>query len=352
MSGKYKQKVKNITVTIVVPIVVFLIMDAICVFVKQTHLITSMLDVNNLIRNIGITCALAYALSFNLSCGRFDLSLGAQRLVGTIVGGSIALSLGLSGVWLLVFAIISGIIFGFITGIVFVWTRVPPMVLGIGMGLVYECIAFTINGSSGLELFGVKGMKTLADPTFVIFVVIFMCVSIIFITSSTKFGYQLRAIQGSQKIAQSSGIKIFRHTVLCYTIAGGVVNVSGMMSAAMSNGMEAGLGFISNGAVMASCFPMMFGNVMAKWSNSGIGILSATIAIRFFASGLNKLELSESMVNAINMLAFLALLVYQANEHFLVNRKAEKARIAEAMVKKAGLASKVQHEKHFAVINS
>lgn len=337
MAGKQKQQIKNIAVTLGVPAITFLIMEAICIIVKDTHLIKSLLDVNNMVRNVGITCGLAYALSFNLSCGRFDLSLGAQRMVGTIIGGSIALSLGLSGVWLVIFSIISGLIFGFIVGMVFVVMRVPPMVLGIGMGLIYECVAFTVNGADGLSLFGVEGVSVLVNPAFIVIVVAIMCVCVYVMTTFTKFGYQLRAIQGSQRIAQNSGINIFKHTVCCYSFAGAVVNVSGIISAAMTNSMKASLGFTSNGTVMSACFPMMLGNVMAKWSNSAIGILSATVAIRFLNLGLTKLELSESISNVINMIAFLALLVFQANQYLFATKRLEKARIAQAKEKRLRL---------------
>ena len=151
-----KETIKNVLFTIAFPIVMYVIMEAIVYAAKGTHVITSMLDVKSIIRNAGMAAMIAFALSFNLGSGRIDLSLGAQRLAGTIIGGVIALKLGLSGVWLMVFAIIFGALFGFLTGLMFVTFRVPPIVLGIGMGLIIEVIPYVATKGVGLNLFGKK----------------------------------------------------------------------------------------------------------------------------------------------------------------------------------------------------
>ncbi|HQO56168.1 MAG TPA: ABC transporter permease, partial [Clostridia bacterium] len=132
------RRIKNTLITLAFPVLMFLIMEAVCLIAAGRHVIdfSTNLDLVNLVRNTGIACAITYALSFNLTSGRLDLSLGAQRLAGTVIGSNIALALGLSGVWLLLFSLTFGLVFGLVVGLVFVWARVPPMVLGIGMGLI------------------------------------------------------------------------------------------------------------------------------------------------------------------------------------------------------------------------
>lgn len=64
---------------------------------------SSMLDFKNMVRGAGISAAIAFGLSMNLTSGRMDLSLGSQRVVATIVGGIVASKLGLGGAWVLLF---------------------------------------------------------------------------------------------------------------------------------------------------------------------------------------------------------------------------------------------------------
>lgn len=332
-----KQTIKNILFTLAFPVVMYIIMDIIVLLSKGTHIISSMLDFKSIVRNAGIAATIAYALSFNLGSGRIDLSLGAQRLAGTIIGGTIALNLGLSGIWLMLFAIVFGAIFGFITGMMFVTFRVPPIVLGIGMGLIIEVIPYVATKGIGLNLFGKEGVAVLSETWFIVAVVVIVAACVYFLLNKTRFGYELNAIQGSQQIAQNSGIKIFKHTVLCYTFAGALVCVAGVMAASYSTTLSAAMGLTSSGVVMGNMFPMILGGYIGRKSNSSIGIIVAALTIRIFSYGLTLLEFSEANASVFNMLFFVGFLVFLANEDLLRKKKAEKARLEEAIAYKKEL---------------
>ncbi len=339
MNSKMKTIIFNILYVLFIPAAVFLIMELIVFAAAGTHLLNSVLDIRNLLRDLGISTIIAYGLSLNLASGRFDLSLGAQRLVGTIIGGHIAISLGLDGVGLLIVAVLCGFIFGFIVGIVFITFRVPPVVLGIGMALIYESIAFAFSSGQGLQLFGVPDMEVLVNPVFTLIVlgIIMLCMYILF--AWTKFRYELHAVQGSQKIAQESGINIFRHVVICYTIAGALVAVSGVFNAAFTGSMTASIGLTSNGAVVSMAFPMFIGNYLARRSNLAVGILMGTLALKFFVLGLTALKLPSALQVALNMFAFIGFLVFLANQNSLRNYRAKRARIKEAREMRLSLTS-------------
>lgn len=330
------KRFKNLFYTVAFPLVMFLIMEIICYSVKGRHVIGSFLDVKTLVRNTGITAFSAFALSFNLTCGRFDLSLGAQRLAGTIVGGIVATSLGLSGVWVLVISVAFGLLFGLITGLFFVTLRIPPMVLGIGVGLLLECIPYKVSQGKGLNLFGKPGITILSNTYFVIALVIGVAFLISVLMNTTRFGYEMRAIQGSQLIARNSGIDIFKHAVICYTLAGAVICIAGVIDTGFTTQMSSTLGLATVGAVSQHMFAMVLGGFIGKWSNESVGIIIASITVRIFSLGLINLEFSEPNTNLANSILFVIFLVYVANQDFFKNRSAVAARIAEAQaIKKA-----------------
>ena len=332
-----KETIKNVLFTIAFPIVMYIIMEAIVFSSKGTHVITSMLDVKSIIRNAGMAAMIAFALSFNLGSGRIDLSLGAQRLAGTIIGGVIALNMGLSGVWLMIFAIIFGALFGCLTGLMFVTFRVPPIVLGIGMGLIIEVIPYVATKGVGLNLFGKPNIAVLSETWFIVTVVVIVGIIVYLLLNKTRFGYELNAIQGSQLISQNSGIKIFKHTVLCYTFAGALVCIAGVMAASYSTTLSASMGLTSSAVVMGNMFPMILGQYIGRKSNSSIGIIVAALTIRIFAYGLTLLEFSEANASVFNMLFFVGFLIFLANEDTFKKKKAEKARIEEAIAYKKEL---------------
>ncbi len=328
------KSVRKLLCLLAFPLITWLAMDLMCMVAAERHLFKSALDIRNYVRSVGISTCVALALSFNLASGRFDLSLGAQRLLATIVGANLAIRLGFGPVGMVLTVFVTGLIAGGIVGIVFVTSRVPPMVLGVGMTMIYESITFISCKGEGLSLFG-KGYDVLADLGFITAVIILACLFIVFLLQYTRFGYTLRAIRGSQSIAHNSGINIFSHVALCYTLAGGMASFGGLFNAAFEGSMNASMGMSSNSAVMSNCFPMFLGNYLAKWSNQPVGILFATLTLKLISTGMTALNLSASASQAINMGLFLLFLVIRANEYVVPRRKADLARCQLAREKSA-----------------
>ena len=336
---KRSSKLKDILFTVAFPVLTWLVMEILCLVLKNKHVIATALDIKTVIRNTGIAAVTAYALSFNLKEGRFDLSLGAQRMAGTIIGGLLAMALGLSGLWLLVFAVVFGFLFGVLTGLAFITLRVPPMVLGVGMALIWEVIPYLVSGGKGLNLFGVGGMSILTESWFQILVVVIMAVLVYILMNYTRLGYETKAVQGSQLIARNSGINIFRHAVECYALAGALVCIAGVLDVSFSTQMSSGLGNTSNGVVTANMFAMILGSYIGEKSDASIGILTAALTLTIFKYGLSLMELSDPNNSVINMLIFIGFLVFQANRHKAALNRACKARVELSKKRKAEVAA-------------
>lgn len=327
---------KQIGIALALPVAVYLIMETLIFSTQGGHLIKTMLDVRNLIRGAGISAVVAFAFSMNLTCGRMDLSLGAQRVAGTIMGGVVAEALGLGGISVLVFSILFGLLFGTITGTLFVTLRIPPMVLGIGMACIYECVGFAATDGVGLRLVGTSGVELLSNMNFTIGTVIILMVAMVFLMTYTKFSYEFRAVQGSQQIARSSGIDIFKNVVICYAVAGTIIAISGVLDAAFAGSMLATMGLTSNSSVMSEMFPMMIGTgFLSKYINQSVGIVSAAVAVRIFTVGLTAFNVSEAVSSSITMVMFIAFLAWQANSWRFARAKADRKRVAEAKALRA-----------------
>ena len=317
---------KGIGIAIALPVAVLIIMEILIGLFADGHVISSMLDFKNMVRGAGISAAIAFGLSMNLTSGRMDLSLGSQRVVATIVGGIVASKLGLGGAWVLLFAIIFGLIFGGIVGFLYVTLRIPPMVLGIGVACIYECIGFV----------GTKGVEILSNVNFTLAVVAVIVVVMMVTMTYTVFSYKFRAVRGAQQIAKNAGINVFVNVAICYTVAGILVAISGVLDAAFAGSMTASMGLTSNGVVMQHMFPMMIGGTfLSRYVNQSIGIISAAVAVKILGMGLTCFNLSDATSGVVNMAIFIAFLVYQANAYKIKQAKTDKLRIAEAKAYKA-----------------
>lgn len=213
--------------TLAVPLAVWAVMECLCRLGVGVGVINSAADLKNLARTWASTFCVALALSCNVTSGRMDLSLGAQSTLAAIIGGNLALRAGMGGSGILAVSVLVGMLAGGVVGLLYVRLKILPMILGIGMALVYECISFISFHSGGLGLFGVEKAANLSEVSFIILVMAVIMIIMSYMQVYSSFGYDYRAIQGNQRIAMNSGINIGKNAVICYTLAGGLVAVSG-----------------------------------------------------------------------------------------------------------------------------
>ena len=316
-NSNIKDTLLHIAKAVAVPLIVWAIMEVIDRSAVGMGVINNMADVKTLFRNLISSLAFALAISTNLNCGRMDLSMGAQMYVGVIFGGNIALSLGLGGIGVLLISMVIGGLCGLLIGTLFVNLRILPMVLGLGMTLVFECICFAINNQQGVIFFGRPGVEILSNITFIIIITAAIVLIAHYLFQFSRFGFRYRAIQGSQKLASDAGINIFTNCVLSYVIAGILVACAGVFTTAYSGALTPVLGMSSNGQVFSNMFPMVIG----AW----IGGLCNNREV-----GLAKLGVSSSVQNVIVYTLFLIFVVYNTNKHKIAYAKARKARKALA----------------------
>lgn len=322
--------IKNAICSFGVPVGIYLIMEIISRAVTGAGVVNNMADMKNLARTFASLFCIALALSCNLPAGRMDFSLGSQMIMAVIFGGNIALSLGMGGVGALILSIIVGVVAGFIVGLAFVKTRIIPMILGMGMALIYECISFSAFDSRGLQTFGNSKLAILSDVSFICIVVLLVTLVMGYLFLMSPFGYDRKAIQGNQRIAMNSGINIFSNCIICYTIAGGLVAIAGVFDTVFKGNLAPVLGMTSRATVMGNMFAVMLGMTLARFSNSVVGILMAVLSIKILTLGLSKLALDNSTQTIIIYFLFLILMIYRMNENEIKAWKKKKLRIAEA----------------------
>lgn len=265
-----------------------------------------------------------------------DLSLGAQMYAGVIFGGNIALMFHLGGIGVLLLSMVVGGICGLVIGFVFIKLRILPMVLGLGMTLVFECVCFAINNQQGVILFGKPGVDILSNITFVIIVSAAIVLAAYYLFQLSSFGFKYRAIQGSQKLAADAGINIYSNCVLCYVIAGVLVACAGVFTTIYQGNLTPVLGMSSNGKVFTNMFPMVLGTwIGLLCHNRELGILMGSVTVNIIILGLTKLGLSSSVQNVVVYALFLIFVIYNTNSSKIAYHKARKARLALAEKKLA-----------------
>lgn len=293
-------KMRGIGKTLLLPLGMFILMEIISFVFFHESLFSSKLDFNNFVRNVAISTIASYALSLNMASGRMDLSLGGQQLIGCIIGGNMALSLGMGPWGVLALSVVFGMVAGCIVGTLFITLRIEAFVLGLGMALVYEAIAASYS-IDGLRLFGLQSMGLLASPAFAILLALMVCVLMILLMNHSKIGLHYDAIRGSQRIAIDSGINITANALLCYTLCGGLIAAAGCLSAGKSGELGVALNLASAGTAFVGFVPVFLCFVLQRWCPMMVGIPISVITFQLLSMGLTKMELSSAASSTITM---------------------------------------------------
>lgn len=300
--------------TFAIPIIVFVIMNIASYQYRNQLMLSQTADIKNLFRTIIITFCFALALSANFPLGRMDLSAGAQMYMGCIIGGNIALLLGFSSTGILIFSMIVGMLCGLIVGTMFVTLRILPMVLGIGMTLIFETISFAAFDQEGITLYGHEGTELLSNIAYILVISIILTGIVTYLFNFSSFGYRRRAIQGSQRIAGDFGINIYINCVQCYIIAGALLAASGVFKTAYQGSLTPVLGMSSNGTLFSYMFPMMLGTWIGSFSgNPVLGVFIGSTAVSIFRIGLSKIGLDSSWQSLIVYIAWVIFMVIRFN---------------------------------------
>ncbi len=324
-------KIKSILKMLSLPIIVFLVMNTIDLMVTGQGVISSGTDVRALFRNILTTFSFALAINCNLRVGRMDLSLGSQMYLACIFGGNLALQMNLGGIGVLAFSMGLGLLCGLLVGTLYVQLRILPMIFGIGMSLIFECLSFGAYNQQGLMLYGKPGISILSEIWFVITVTLGMIAIMTFLFQYSTFGYKGRAVQGGQRLASDAGVNIYTNCIISYTLAGALAACAGVFNTAFMGTLVPTLDMGSNSMFFGSMFPMFVGTWLGAFvGNPVMGVLCGTISVRLLGLGLAKLSLEGTVQNVIIFTLFLLFMILRDNMSKLSYRKKRRARIALA----------------------
>lgn len=300
-------RMRGLGKALLLPVGMFVLMEIISFVVFHESLFASSLDWNNFIRNVAISMIASYALSLNMASGRMDLSLGGQQLIGCVIGGNIAMSLGLGPCGVLVLSVLFGMLAGLVVGLLFITLRIEAFVLGLGVALVFEALAASYS-MDGLRLFG-QNMSLLANPLFSIALAAAVCALMILLMNHSEVGLHYDAIRGSQRIAIESGINITANALLCYVLCGGLIALAGCLSAGKSGEMGTSLNLASAATAFVGFVPVFLCFVLQRWCPMMTGIPISVVTFQLLSMGLTKMELSSAASSTITMLILLLFMV-------------------------------------------
>jgi len=322
-----KTKIKGITKKIIgnlaIPAIVVIVVLLVCAFSGRSIFTTSS-QVSTYFSTAGILFLTTIALSINLNSGRFDFSLGSMATLSAIISGKITYSMlqgsNLSAPVMMIISLLIGCCLGLFSGGLYCLLNLPPIIVSLGVTLIYEGIAYAIT--EGRYLNAVVQNASMSYfrenwwPVTLIILIIFVVIYLIF--DRSKFGYNYRALKEGQKISRNVGIKEIPNALICYAISGALMGVVGFIQTYTTSNVSGGILNFASISIMFSAFlPMFIGGYIARYSNDKVGYLIAAFSLSLISSlfsvfyDVPNIDSIKSIIDALLLVVFL---IYLNNE--------------------------------------
>ena len=324
-SSKKGQLVKKIFGTIAIPLIVLVILEVICL-VNGRQMISNVTSFKNFVIYTAIVMITTIALSINLNSGRFDFSLGSMALLSSVFSAKITYAIlgggAGSAIMMLALNIVIGALLGLFSGAIYVLTKLPPIIVSLGVTLIFEGVLYTVTAGKYVmtEVQNASMAKFSGSWVYPLIIIAVVLIFVIVVFDHTKFCYDYNALKNGQKVAVNTGIKEVPNALLCYAICGGLMGIVGFLNTLRSSNINGGqLNFASIGIMFTAFLPMFIGGYISKYSNEKIGFLLAALCMSMlnstFAAFSN--EISASMQSIINAVLLVLFLIYLNNQGLL-----------------------------------
>ena len=217
-------------------LVIALLLIVLAGFITRPDRMADPDTVLTIVRFASIIGVISIGMTFVITAGGIDLSVGSVMGLASIVGSLAAVQAVAAGsTWLVlvIVPIVVGAAAGFLNGLVIAYGRVVPFMATLAMLVAARGLAELVsnrqtliindNGFKGFfrsDLFGI-------DPLIIIFAIVALAGW--FLLTRTTFGRRTVAIGGNYEASRLAGLKVKRHTVMLYVLAGTAAGIAGFM---------------------------------------------------------------------------------------------------------------------------
>ncbi len=330
MNTTFRRFAKNLCVTVAVPAIAYALIMLLCRAAGVESFGVGS-DWHNILLNTTYTGMIALAMSYNLTSGRFDFSIGSVMVLTIIISGTLALEYDLGPAMMLLIAVAAGAALGAVSGLVYVSLRLPPMIVSLGIAMIYEALGFLMNNGGGVKMMGKFNLLVFAREPNNLILMGAVLIALVYLLNYTKFGYNTRSLASGQKNAVDVGINEKRNAVGCYVLAGVLMAFAGLIYISQYGTLSPSTGLDSSSYFMGAFLPMFIGGSMARFSDRNIGVVIGAFIQACITSAFAKLGLSSSVQTVLNGVIVLLFLVYSTNQYKIAahRRHMEKKRRAQ-----------------------
>lgn len=296
-------------------------------FIVQGDASATAMNLMVFVKTATMTLVASLALNTNLNSGRMDFSLGATGILAALLAAKVLgedVSTISAIVNFLLLTMLFGMILGFINSLVFIFLKLPPIVMSLGMCLVFEGISKIIVGNNNSLMLNDSPItgNFFLEPIVIVPILAIVAAFMSAAFCYTKYGYNKAALVWDQKISVDTGINEVANCIACFVIAGALIGLYQVVDVCSLSNVSVKVDLGSSSTVFKNFLPIFIGGILAKYSNQIVGLFLAVVATTLLSTGMDaagQIGFSADVQSLITGFSVFAVLVYMVDKQRFVD---------------------------------
>lgn len=307
-------KTKNFLIAILIPLILYLVL----LLLKPDSMGGT--QIFDILRQAMLPAILAWGVAFACKLGLWHFAAGANVIAGIILGAGIGNRIGGGTAVIAICIIAVSTLIGLITGLIYVWIKVPSIIATVGCMLILESISALAWGGGGVQVDKSYGVLNQTPVVIIATVVCFIIAYIIY--TYTKFGFNLKAVSNNINVSKQQGINVKKVKIICFVLVGLFSGLFGMLALASSFVQAPTTNMGSMDMVFGAIICFFVANALDKRVNLIVGVYIGAVTVQLIKFGMVAVGISGQFNNAAVAIALLVFCAISSESKYMLMLRA------------------------------
>jgi inositol transport system permease protein len=246
-----KRRLSNDAAILLVLVAIALLFEAVGWSVRGASFLFSGQRLLVMVLQVSIIGLLAIGVTQVILTGGIDLSSGSVVALSAMIAASLAQSpttravfpelTNLPAVIPVAAGVATGMLAGLVNGSLIAYTGIPPFIATLGMMVSARGLARYYTRGQPVSML-TESYTRIGEGALPVFIFLFAAVIFHVLLRHTRYGKYTYAIGANATAARVSGIRVNRHLMIVYTVAGMLSGLGGVVTSARAASGQAGMG--------------------------------------------------------------------------------------------------------------
>ncbi|WP_017471523.1 ABC transporter permease [Amphibacillus jilinensis] len=290
-------------------------------FSSVTNSFLTVNNFTNLIIQIAPNIIVAVAMTFVITTGGIDLSVGSTLALASALAATL-LSAGVNGLLTLAIVLLAGVSIGTINGYIIAYHNIPPLITTLAAMMYIRGIALLVTGGYSVAISGQTWLvqlgrgRLLGVPIAVMVAVIIAGMGLVAL-KYTSFGNYVTGIGANEEAVRRTGVPTRKVKIWTYILTGSAAALGGLIIAARLGSGSSNIGNTFELDIIAAV--VLGGTALFGGAGTIIGTIIGVALIGIIQNGLMLMHVSPFIIQIIE--GFVLLLAVFINVKFFSNKK-------------------------------